>query len=104
MLRFTITWVLEHEKYGRLSHAMEGCLLRRGAGGDLSWHPPLHRTGPVQTRQLHLVSPDYYKLVFNALADTDYARRLVKNAVEVMRESTDPAMAADLPETIGGGD
>ena len=99
MLRFTLTWVLEHPDYGRLSHAMSGCLFRKNSKGETNWSPPLNKIGPFAAKQLNLISPDYYNLVLNTLVNTDYVNHIgtPPEMTSLQAQDVDPA----LPKTLG---
>ena len=100
MLRFTLTWVLDHPDYGRLSHSMSGCLFRKTVKGELAWSPPLNKIGPYASKQMNLISPDYYKLILDTLAVTDYVKHIGPPpdlGVKVEPQDVDPT----LPQTLG---
>jgi hypothetical protein len=98
MLRFTLTWALDHPQHGKLGDSADGCLAYYTVGGKLKWAPHKVRTGPRTTKQLHWITPAYYNLVLKMLEDSGYAEYLKTPAFEFARRVE--TLPPELPRII----
>lgn len=67
-LRFTLTWRFIHPKFGLLGQSVEGCLIRK-VGGRYIFGPPLSKFGPMQSKQLFLVTTDLADLIIRLVRE-----------------------------------
>lgn len=98
LIRFTLTWVLDHPRYGKLGDSQEGCITYYTTGGKLKWSPHKVRVGPKTQKQLHWITPALYNLVLN-LIEKEWGSYMRTEAFEFTKPvHTD--LPADLKRTV----
>lgn len=97
-LRFTVTWKFEHPKYGLLGESEEGWLCTRNRGNYLRVNPPVSRFGPMQSKQLKMITAGYHDLILGMI--TSYKTKSGASYADYIGNVMNPELQAKLAQEI----